>query len=53
MVDKMMECGMSAESAEAEIKKRKKQYKPAVKKFVTATKKSRNMPKRNSLNADV
>ena len=49
----MMDCGMSTESAEAEIKKRKKQYEAAVKKYVTASKKLRNMPKRNSRNADM
>ena len=53
MIEKMKNCGMSAESAVAEIKKRKKQYEAAIKKFVIASKKSRNMPKRNSLNADM
>ena len=53
MIEKMMGCGMSNESAEAETKKRKKQYEAAVKKYVTASKKQRNMPKRNSLNADM
>ena len=51
MIEKMIACGMSAESAENEIKKRKKQYEAAVKKFVVASKKSRIMPKRNSFNA--
>ena len=49
LVGKMIDCGMSVESAEAEIKKRKKQYETAVKKYVTASKKTRRMPKRNSI----
>ena len=53
MIEKMIDCGMSTKSAEAKIKKRKKQYEAAVKKYVTASKKQRNMPKRNSLNADM
>ena len=35
MIEKMIDCGMSTKSAEAEIKKRKKQYEVAVKKYVT------------------
>ena len=38
MIEKMKDCGISAESAEAEIKKRKKQYEGAIKKFVIASK---------------
>ena len=38
MIEKMMDCGMSNKSAEVEIKKRKKQYKAAVKKYVTTSK---------------
>ena len=36
MIERMIACGMSAESAGNEIKKRKKQYEAAVKKFVVA-----------------
>ena len=53
MIERMIACGMSAESAGNEIKKRKKQYEAAVKKFVVASKKTRSMPKRNSFNADM
>ena len=38
MVKKMIDCGMSNKSAETEIKKRKKQYEAAVKKYVTTSK---------------
>ena len=44
---------MSSESVEEEIKKSKKQYEVAVKKYVSTSRKQRNMPKRNSLNVDM
>ena len=42
MIEKMMACGMTSESAEAKIKKRKKQYEVAAKKYVTVLRKQIN-----------
>ena len=43
MIEKMIDCGMSTKSEEAKIKKIKKQYETAVKKYVTASKNQRNI----------